>query len=170
MATTFTKIADVTVGSGGAASIDFSSIPSTYTDLVVKYSLRGTESAVYNTLLHKLNNDGTDGNYSYRYVRGSGSSATSSSGSNRYIGEGNGSTSTSNTFMNGEWYIPNYTGSQKKSSSIDSVSENNGTEAYAYLTALLWQGTAAINRIEIIPNSGSFVQYSTATLYGVNNA
>ena len=40
MATTFTKIASVTVGSGGASSIDFTSIPSTYTDLCVKLSTR----------------------------------------------------------------------------------------------------------------------------------
>jgi hypothetical protein len=167
---TFIKIASVTVGAGGASSIDFTSIPSTYTDLQLVYSLRGTEVAVYNTLLHKINNDSTDANYRQRYVRGSGTAASSSSGSNRYMGEANSSTSTSNTFMNGSWYFPNYAGSSYKSSSIDAVSENNGTEAYAYLHALLWQGTAAINQITIIPNVGSFVQYSTATLYGIKNS
>jgi hypothetical protein len=170
MANTFELISSVTVGSGGAASIDFSSIPSTYTDLVLEYSLRGTESAVYNTLLHKINNDATDANYSHRYLRGSGSAASSSSGTSRYMGEGNGASSTSNTFMNGSWYFPNYAGSSKKSSSIDSVSENNGTEAYAYMMALLWQGTAAINQITIIPNTGTLVQYSTAYLYGVKSS
>ena len=37
---TFTKIASATVGSGGASSIEFTSIPSTYTDLVIKLSMR----------------------------------------------------------------------------------------------------------------------------------
>jgi hypothetical protein len=46
MATTFIKIASVTVGSGGAASMDFTSIPSTYTDLVIKVSTRKVQSAV----------------------------------------------------------------------------------------------------------------------------
>ena len=40
MAVTFTQIASVTVGSGGAASIDFTSIPSTYTDLCIKTSIK----------------------------------------------------------------------------------------------------------------------------------
>jgi hypothetical protein len=46
MANTFTLIASSTVGSGGAASIDFTSISSTYTDLVVKLSLRNTEDTI----------------------------------------------------------------------------------------------------------------------------
>ena len=40
MATTYTLISSVTVGSGGAANIEFTSIPSTYTDLLLKYYLR----------------------------------------------------------------------------------------------------------------------------------
>jgi hypothetical protein len=37
MATTYEIIASVTVGSGGAANIEFTSIPATYTDLVLKF-------------------------------------------------------------------------------------------------------------------------------------
>ena len=40
MADTYTLISSVTVGAGGASSIDFTSIPATYTDLLVKFSLR----------------------------------------------------------------------------------------------------------------------------------
>ena len=40
MANTFVLLASTTVGSGGASSIDFTSIPATYTDLVVKVSGR----------------------------------------------------------------------------------------------------------------------------------
>ena len=46
MATTFTKIASVSVGSGGAATMSFTSIPSTYTDIVVKLSARGDAGAI----------------------------------------------------------------------------------------------------------------------------
>ena len=168
MANTFEAIATVTVGSGGAANIDFTSITSTYTDLILKMSQRGTEASVYNSLRMRFNNDTTDANYSHRYIRGSGSAASSSNSSaSAYIGEGNGANSTASTFSNFEFYIPNYAGSNKKSMSIDSVSENNGTEAYAYFTARLWQGTAAINQITVSPVTGTFVQYSTATLYGI---
>jgi hypothetical protein len=36
MANTYEAIATVEVGSGGASTIDFTSIPSTYTDLVLR--------------------------------------------------------------------------------------------------------------------------------------
>jgi len=169
MATTYVKIASVSVGVLGAANMEFTSIPATYTDLVLKISQRGTEAAVYNTLRTRFNNDTTDANYAYRYVRGSGSAASSASSSaSPYSGEGNGTTSTSNTFSNFELYIPNYAGSQAKSSSLDLVSENNATEAYAQLIARLWTGTAAINQITVFPSTGTFLQYSTATLYGIS--
>jgi hypothetical protein len=45
MATTYEIIASVTVGSGGAANIEFTSIPATYTDLVVLFSARTDRSA-----------------------------------------------------------------------------------------------------------------------------
>ena len=171
MATTFIKIATVTVGAGGAANMEFTSIPNTYTDLVMKISQRGTEAFAYNTLRTRFNNDTTEANYSYRYVRGSGSAASSaSSATSSYSGEGNGSTSTASTFSNFELYIPNYAGSQAKSSSLDLVSENNATEAYAQLIARLWTGTAAINQITVSPLTGTFVQYSTATLYGISKS
>jgi hypothetical protein len=172
MANTFVQIGStVTVGSGGASSIDFTSIPSTYTDLILKMSQRGTEAAVYNTLRLRFNNDTTDANYAYRFVRGSGSAASSANSSaSPYTGEGNGSSSTANTFSNYEIYIPNYAGSQQKSSSVDFVNENNATEAYAQLLARLWTATAAINQVTVFPSTGTFVQYSTATLYGIKNS
>ena len=166
MALQLTKIASTTVATP-AASIDFSSIPSGYTDLILKISTRGTDNAIYNDTYLKFNNDGTGANYGYRYIRGTGSAANSSSGTSLYIGEGTGSAATSNTFCNLEIYIPNYTSSNYKSSSIDIVGENNGTEAYTHLTARLWSSTSAINQITIYPGSGSYVANSTATLYGV---
>ena len=56
-------ISSVTVGSGGASSIDFTSIPQTYTDLVVRWSTRGTAATVYDQVYVKFNN--TTSNLSY---------------------------------------------------------------------------------------------------------
>lgn len=173
MATTFTKIADYTVGSGGATSIDFTVIPSTYTDLVLKTSIRYSGS-IWNNLDLKLNNVTT--NMSARFLEGAGSgtpsSFSASTGSNdpNFIGYAPGTNVTANTFTNTEIYFPNYAGSNPKSYSVDAVSENNATTAYMHLAAVLWNSTAAINQITIVPPSGTFVQYSTATLYGVKNA
>jgi hypothetical protein len=164
---TFIKIASVTVGSGGASSIDFTSIPSTYTDLVIKTSSRTN----YNegTVELQLSFNGSTSTFSSKYLLGNGAAAFSGSLA-RYAGQTQPSTTTANTFSSHDIYIPNYAGSTNKSYSVDSVTENNATTAYADLIAGLWSTTSAISSITISPASGSLVQYSTATLYGIKNS
>jgi len=170
MANTFIQIGStVTVGAGGAASIDFSSIPATYTDLVLKMSARvSTGGANNDDTVLKFNNSATS--FSGRFLAGTGSSTASSTWGAGWGGYANGSGSTASTFSNTELYIPNYAGSANKSFSIDAVTENNATQSYANLTAELWSQTAAINQITITAGTGVFVQYSTATLYGIKNS
>jgi hypothetical protein len=168
MANTYVKIATATVGSGGAASIDFTSIPSTYTDLVLKVSARTDGSN--RTGILTINNDSTDANYSQRSVYGSGSGAFSGNGANRYSWYLDYASDTASTFGNTDFYFPNYAGSTNKTFSVDSVEENNATLAYAYLIAGLWSNTAAINRLTLTCFSGNFVQYSTASLYGISKS
>jgi surface antigen len=170
MPTTFIKIASVTVGSGGAASMSFSSIPSTYTDLVLKISARGDYAALGSS--YKLSFNGSNSSFSVRALEGAGSGTPSSFTQTQYVGSAVGSTATANTFNNGEIYIPNYTSTANvKSFSVDAVSENNGTEAYADLIAGLWSATpAAITSLALTPTSGNFTQYSTAVLYGIKNS
>ena len=169
MATTFIKIASVTVGSGGASSIDFTSIPSTYTDLCVKISGRTTESSVYAGIYVSFN--GTAYNSTGKVIEGDGSAASSFSFSNGAIAFIAGNTATSDTFGSTELYVPNYAGSAYKSYSSDGVGENNGTLALAHLNAGLWSNTAAINQITLDAySSNTFMQYSTATLYGIKNS
>jgi hypothetical protein len=169
MPNTFELIAAVTVGSGGTSSIDFTSIPSTYTDLCLKVSLRDTRSNVANGVVIRFN--GSSSSFTARVREGSGSSAYSFTDTQGLTGENNSATSTSNTFASTDIYIPNYAGSTNKSFSFDSVTENNATTAYADLGAGLWSATNAITSISLAClNSASFVQYSTAYLYGVKNA
>jgi hypothetical protein len=172
MATTFTLIASVTVGSGGAASIDFSSIPSTYTDLCLKISARNVSGAqVFDYL--KIGFNGSVADYTLRTLEGDGSSAASYTRSTfgvNFAGRFNGAGSTSNTFGNAEMYFPNYAGSTNKSMSVDTVTENNGTTAYATLLAGLWSQTAAITSISFTTEISNFAQHSTATLYGIKNS
>ena len=176
MADTFIKIASVTVGAGGASSIDFTSIPSTYTDLVVKTSLRTDRAAGQDGLRLRVGNGSVDtgNNYSDRYIQADGASASSGSDSAAnwlVAGVCVSSTSTSNTFSNIELYFPNYASSAYKSMSVDSVSETNAVTAYANFVADLWSSTSAINTIKLLSaNSANFVQYSTATLYGIKNS
>jgi hypothetical protein len=165
MANTFELIQAYTVGSGGQSSIDFTSIASTFTDLCLKVSIRNVNDtpSVY------LRFNGTTTNHSDRWLYGSGSFADSTTNANIEMLL-NRSSSTSSTFANAEIYIPNYAGSTNKSVSIDAVSENNGTLAYAQLDAGLWSNTAAITSIKLQAASGNIAEFSTAYLYGVKNA
>jgi hypothetical protein len=168
MANTFELIAAVTVGSGGAASIDFTSIPSTYTDLCVKVSSRSNRAGTTDNLFMKIN--GVTTNRSTRVLYGNGSSASSFT-ETVYIGELDASGNTSSTFSSHEVYVPNYAGSTNKSFSVDGVTEQNGTAAYATLLAGLWSSTAAITSLSFYSGYGTaLVEYSTAYLYGVKNA
>jgi hypothetical protein len=163
---TYTLISSVTVGSGGASTIDFTSIPSTYTDLLVSTSLRITAAGGGTNITFNSNTS----NYTNRYIQGDGTSATSGNNFQRFSEVPNYSTYTSSTFSNSQIYIPNYTSSNNKSYSSDTANENNATQAYMYLIAGLWSNTSAITSIQLSPSSGDFVQYSTAYLYGISNA
>jgi hypothetical protein len=166
---TFTQIGSaVTVGAGGAASIDFSSIPSTYTDLVVKICGRGTRAAVFDYYQIKFNT--STSSFTGKYLYGAGSGSPASGSETNYGGTIPAANATASTFGNTEIYIPNYAGSTNKSYSVDSVSENNATAAEAVFYAGLWSNSAAINQITIIAANGNLAQYSTAYLYGVSNA
>jgi hypothetical protein len=169
MANTFELIASSTVGSGGAASIDFTSIPSTFTDLCIVASVRTDAAAVARSLEMTFNS--STSNRSSRRLSGSGSAASSSSFTNLFAGVMSGASATASTFGNDLIYIPNYAGATNKSYSADGVSENNATEAYAQLYAGLWSDTTAISSIQLfVATSGNFVEHSTAYLYGVSNA
>lgn len=176
MANTFELISSVTVGAGGAASIDFTSIPATYTDIVVELSARvtGYSGANQDFLAIRFNGD-TGNNYNNKVLYGNGSSAgsfdVSPTSSIRQAATAPSDAATSNTFGNTQIYIPNYAGSQYKSVSTDSISETNATASYETLAAGIWNSSSAINSITILPLQGTaFVQYSTAYLYGVKNA
>jgi len=172
MANTYEAIATVEVGSGGAASMAFSSIPNTFTDLLLKVSARQNFAAVATTLYMSINGD-TGANYSRRRLVGNGSSAASYNATGEtYVyanASATGTTATSNTFGNAEFYIPNYLSAINKSISIDTVTENNATEAYTLLQASLYSDTTAITSLTVVGDA-NFLQYSTATLYGIKNS
>jgi hypothetical protein len=157
-----TKIATVTVGAGGVASIDFTSIPGTYTDLMVVYSLRDNLSGVSNDATFIVN--GTT--IAFRQIYGTGVNVGSNNPTQiaRPIVS---ATATSNTFGNTGIYIPNYAGSSNKSISVDSVCETSGTESYQVLSAGVYSNATAITSLSIDNGASNFTQYSTATLYGI---
>jgi hypothetical protein len=150
------------------ASVTFANIPQTgYTDLKLVMSSRAsvTDSSDPYDLIFTLNSTST---IASKVLRGNGSVVSSNSITDRILRAGPvPSNWTANTFSNGEIYIPNYAGSNYKSWSSDAVTENNATSADMSMVAGLTSITAAITSITLAPNAGSFVQYSTFSLYGV---
>ena len=171
MPTTYKLISKVTVGSGGAATMAFSSIPSTYTDLVLLVSAR-TDEAGANWSQSNITFNGSATGYTNRYLLGTGSAVVTDSVGTTFVygGRGTGAGATASTFANSFVYIPNYAGSNNKSVSTDEVTENNATAALAFLSAGLWSNSAAINSITITASGCNFVQYSTARLYGIKSS
>jgi hypothetical protein len=159
-----------------AASITFSSIPATYTDLVVRISARSSNSgSIEENIILTYNN--STGSYSRTSLKGEvagfPSSFRASNATNlAFAGNVSGSTATSNTFSNSEIYIPSYTVAQNKPSSHFSVSESNAVNGPVVLaTAGLRSNTAAITSIEFTMSGGSsYASGSSFYLYGISNA
>jgi len=165
------KIDKVTVGAGGAASIAFTSIPQTYTDLYILLSTRNTSASNGSEQIFITLNSSTS-NFTHRYLINNAGSASSDSNISRTVAFANRDGSTASTYSNSSIYIPNYAGSNHKSISVDSVNENNATTPgiFQYLSANLWSDTAAITSISFTLDAADFKQYSTAYLYGISNA
>ena len=172
MTNTYTLISSVTVGSSVTDTIEFTSIPSTYTDLNLVFSTRDNSSgSSANNVIIKLNNSASL--QDEKAILGTGSSVLPLSNSDSVILYVYTSTSlaTSNTFGNTSMYIQNYAGSNFKSISIDGVTENNATAALQFFNAGLFKSTSPITSISLTAyNFASYVQHSTAYLYGISNA
>lgn len=171
MATTFELISSATA-TGSTSSVTFSSIPQTFSDLVIKVSDRAATDTQSAPVLLSIN--GNTSNLSSKRILSVGSGAISQSGTgNSGIGGvlGNGSDFTANVFGSGEVYILNYTSSTAyKSISIDSTNENNGAAGYMAFTAVLWSSNSAITSITLTQEVGNIANNSTFYLYGVKNA
>lgn len=169
MANTMTLISSSTVGATAVSSFTFSSIPSTYTDLVVKISARADVSQIRESF--KINLNGSTANFTEKgvYGIGSGGTGTESNANPLFTTAG---TATANTFSSIDVYIPNYTSSNYKSLSMDTVTESNDASGpLCYLGAGLWSDTSSVSSISFtFQSAAKFVQYSSFYLYGVKNA
>lgn len=178
MANTFTLISSSVLGAN-ATSVLFSSIPSTYTDLVLHVSARTTNlSAVESLKILFNNNTSTVYSLTKIYVglgnplgsdRGLGASS-----SEMFVAAGaSGANNTSNTFSSLEMYIPCYTKAQSKPVASNWVVEgNSATDYWQAMEAELFRSSSAISSIEIIPRAGgtNLVTGSSFYLYGIKNS
>jgi hypothetical protein len=154
-----------------ATSVTFLSIPGTYTDLLIKLSVRDSRTGIaVSDIRFNFNGTGVGTNISGRYLYGTGSAATSATTTTGELAFGDANGATASTFGNAEVYIPNYAGSSFKSVSSDSVAETNATGGFQLLLAGLWSNTAAITSIAMTPFTSPFLANSSFYLYGIKNS
>jgi len=172
MATGFTFIAKQVLTSD-AASVSFTSIDSTYTDLMVLVSARLASTSGSYANMKMVVNSSSSG-YTQMFLAGNGSSPdTASSGGLNGFGYwyAPNANATASTFTNTSIYIPKYTGSQVKSIDITGVAENNATAANAHMLTGRWGGSSAITSLTFSSYSGSDLKSdSSFYLYGIKSS
>lgn len=174
MPATYVPIASQTLGSA-AATVTFSNIPSTFTDLVVRVSARSNASGeIYDFMTFQVSGD-TATNYSYTRLEGSttAGSASFSNNSNIQVGPIPGPDSTASLFGSAEIVISNYATSANKPISIDNRQEyydsTNGTWRVNVMAAL-WRSSSAVSSIVFDALYGNFVAGSSFYLYGIKSS
>ncbi len=169
MANTFTLISK-SILSSSQSSVSFTglgSYSSDYTDLQLICTARNTGSGGHTGAAQLLLNSTSP---SVIRLYGSGSGV----GTDTYAPDGSGlvveSTMTANTFASSTYYLPNFSSSNKKAVSIDSVQENNASTAYSQLALNLFDVTTGVTTLTIQPNGGAFEVGSSFYLYGIKNS
>jgi hypothetical protein len=167
MPKTYEPIATNTLSSA-AASVTFSSIPLTYTDLVIVSQIRstratGTEDYGY----FYFNGDTTLANYGRTIISGDGTTAGSAQFANP-IGLTMPVASATSTYNVNIFNIMNYSNSTTYKTVLERNSFSGGI---AYLQSGLWKNTAAITSIQFAPYYGpNFASGSSFTIYGIKAA
>lgn len=168
----YESIATVTVGSGGASTITFSSIPSTYSHLQLRIMARcGSTAGGGNYLAMNFNSD-AGSNYTYHALNGEGSGSASALGLasqttvylQRIANDSNAS-GTNGVIVTD---ILDYA-SVNKYKTVRSLGgfDANGS-GRIYLNSAVWMNsTTAISSIVIVPEASTFNQYSSFALYGI---
>jgi hypothetical protein len=163
---TFDSIATTTVGSGGASSITFSSIPATYTHLQIRGIFKPNTSC---WLGLRFNSD-SGSNYAYHDLRGNGTSASAEGVASQTIANlslYNQSPVTS-TFNAAVIDILDYANTSKyKTQRTLGGLDANGSGNIDF-TSSLWMSTSAVTSIVLsCTASATFTEYSSFALYGI---
>lgn len=167
---TYTLISGTTLGST-TANITFTSIPATYTDLLLRFSTRADASSSNDSMdtIIKFNNSAA--NLTFKSLRADGSGVNYNGLTDRMLRTTNATDYTG--FSNVDIYIPNYASSNTKTFNVDSVMGSTGAGSGLIIISGAWSNSAAITQIAINPNgntAANFVAGSSAYLYGIKNS
>ena len=163
------SIATITVGAGGASSIEFVDIPQTFAHLQVRGIFRADGTGGPG-LSARLNSD-TGDNYARHGLSGDGASASAFGvGADNFMSVG-GMPTTSQTagkFSALVLDILDYASTSKKTTVRSLCGQDYDGSGDIMLRSGLWMSTAAVSSITFLDTSGrNFVQYSQAALYGI---
>jgi hypothetical protein len=170
----FESIATVTVGSGGAASVAFTSIAGTYTHLQIRMLARSNRVSTGDWAKVRFNSD-SGSNYSYHdiYAEGTGSATSYGSANESSINVDSltAQNSTANLFGAFVLDILDYANVNKyKTTRYLGGHDANGSGVVNFGSGN-WRSTSAITSIQITPGLGTgFAQYSSFALYGIKGA
>lgn len=173
MAVTHKLIETITVGSGGAASIDFTSIPATYTDIYFVISARSSSATATGGVAFDMAINTVTTNRTHKRIYGTAATTGSDSpGTTRLPAAATTNAATVSVFGSMEVYFSNYAGSTNKTFYVNSVAENNSATDYEIdISSGLWSSTAAITGVKFtLSDASNFMQYSSASLYGIKNS
>ena len=166
----YESIATTTVGSGGAASISFTSIPSTFTHLQVRAILRNTAvTSGASSVGFRLNSDSAT-NYTWHYLQGDGTSATAGAATGytyAYMALNINGGNTANVWATTVLDILDYTNTNKNKILRSLGGYDNNGVGQIQLQSSAWLSTSAVTRIDIYPSASNFAQYSSFALYGI---
>lgn len=153
---------------GNVATLTFSNIPQTYTDLIIKISARG--DAAGNEI--RIGYNGSTSNTTNSNLYGSGTTAGQFQTGYSYAGDTNGTGSGTNAFGSIEIYLPNYASATTYKNYLSNASmEGNVASQQQTLNTQVWAVNDALTSLTIYTNSPyNFVQYSTFYLYGIKNS
>ena len=163
----YESIATVTVGSGGAADVTFSSIPATYTHLQIRYMTLFSVADWSGKI--QFNSD-TGSNYAWHRLLANGSSVSADKGTSQVNGLLTiGAPSSTNTPGGGVTDILDYANTNKYKTVRDLAGTDANGNGYIHFVSALWQNTNAITSIKITPGGGIYNQYSSFALYGIKS-
>ena len=163
----YESIATITVGSGGAANVTFSSIPSTYQHLQIRGVMRSTSSS-QDFLYLRVNSD-TGSNYSAHRIGGDGSTATAAGFAGQIWCWFGFAAGTSNTNIVGATVLDilDYANTNKNKTMRGIYgSDYNGSGQIYGPFSNGWYNTSAISSITIL-GSSNIAEYSSFALYGI---
>jgi hypothetical protein len=160
MPKTYEPISSTTLGTA-TASVTFSSIPQTYTDLIIVGNLNTTASLDY---WYRLNSD-TGSNYNNNRILGNGTTPTAFRATNQTINYLNANSTTGQ-----HSFITHFMNYSNTTTYKTQLTRYGNASLETVLRVNLWRNTAAISTILIQTDSSTFTSGSTFTLYGIKAA